>query len=80
MYGEIECMECYTCGVGSMLRCTIYIVEPSVYYNEQGVEMIVCGDRKLKYSTLSIQRYISFFMLDARYNGYAYVGISIQTT
>jgi hypothetical protein len=51
MYGEIECMECYTYGVGSMLRCTIYIVEPSVYYNEQGVEMIVYGDRKLKYST-----------------------------
>jgi hypothetical protein len=42
--------------------------------------MIVCGERKLKYSTLSIQRYISFFMLDARYSGYAYVGISIQTT
>jgi hypothetical protein len=73
-------MECYTCSVESMLRCTIYIVEPSVYYNEHEVEMIVWGDGKLKYSTPSMQRYISFFMLDARYSCYAYVGISIQTT
>jgi hypothetical protein len=51
------------CSVESILRCTICIVEPYVCYNEHGVEMIVCENRKPRCSTHSLQIQKSVFMI-----------------